>query len=54
MWNSISHQKNDFERFVRTTRPSLYSLVLKKKCTREITLLTGISSHEELNRLGTF
>ena len=36
--------------FGRTTRPRFYASVPKKKCTGEITSLTGSSPHEELNR----
>ena len=41
--------------FVRTTRPSFYALqVVLKQYTREITSITGSSSHEALNWPGTF
>ena len=41
--------------FVRTTRPSFYALVLKQyEFNREHTSIIGSSSHEELNRPGTF
>ena len=54
MRNSISHTKNDFEG-IRSHNPSkLLCLSPKICCTREITSLTGSSSHEELNRPGTF
>ena len=39
--------------FVRTTRPNFHALSAKKQCTREISSMTGNSSHEELNRPGT-
>ena len=61
MGSSISHSKNNFEG-IRSHNPTklLCPLVLKKysskyetKRTREITSLTGSSSHEELNRPGT-
>ena len=53
--NSISHPKNVFQKaFGRTTRPRFCAFSPKMKCTREITSLTGSSSHEELNRPGTF
>ena len=56
MRNSLSHPiLHEFEGIrSRTTRPSFCASVLKKKCTRGITSLTGSSSHEELNRPGTF
>ena len=53
MRNSISHPKNDLEG-IRSHNPTkLLCLSPKSKCTREISSLTGSSSHEELDRPGT-
>ena len=54
MRNSISHPKNDFEGIGSHNPTKLPCLSPKKSCTREITLMTGSSSHEELNCQGTF
>ena len=52
MRNSISHTKNDFEG-IRSHNPTKLLCLSPKICgTREITSLTGTSSHEELNRPG--
>ena len=54
MRNSISHPKNVFEGIRLHYPTKLLCLSPKNKCAREITSLTGSSSHEELNRPGTF
>ena len=54
MRNSISHPKNDFEGIRSHNPPELLCLSTTPTCTREIALLTGSSSHEELNWPGTF
>ena len=52
--NSLAPPKNDSE-VIRSHNPTkLLRLSPKTKCTREITLLTGSSLHEELNRPGKF
>ena len=55
MRDSISHPTNRLRRH-SVAQPDRASMPCspKIKCTREITSLTGSSSHEELNRPGTF
>ena len=54
MRSSISHSKSDSECIRSHNLTKLLCLSPKNVCTREITQLTGSSSHEELNRPGTF
>ena len=56
MRNSISHSKKEIEGIrVRKTRPSFCCPCHPQEvCAREITSLSGRSSHEEFNHPGTF
>ena len=54
MRNSISHHKNDLEGTRSHNPTKLLCLSPEIQCTREITPLTGSSSHDELNPPGTF
>ena len=51
---NISPEKWLRKKFLRKTRPSFYALVQKKKYSGENSSLTGSSSHDDLNRPGTF